>query len=322
MAAGFSAPANVAPAGRGLTFAEGEKNLHAIACAGGHVWAGCCTSPSLLLKVDPGLAGYERIEFQQASGLHDIVFDRGVLWVAHASGHLSRVDPRTGEFETCKLSVSSRERPFLYAAASGRQGIWMGTYTDPGRLLRIDRETMAQQEFVIPEARMCSVRGLAFDRARIWAALYDAPGMLVTLDPQTGRQRIIDLGEENMLPTSMEFDGVHMWAGLDTRPAKVVRVNVDTGEFSPYTLRAGSSCVRGLVSAGGHLWAGLYTEPGELVRLDPRTKEFDTFAMPDEFFNVRDLAFDGTHVWAGLQNVRYEPSAVYRVPVDVEPPRS
>jgi len=120
----------------------------------------------------------------------------------------------------------------------------------------------------------------------------------------------------------MEFDGAHLWAGLDTRPAKVVRVNVDTGEFTPYTLRAGSSCVRGLVFAGERLWAGLYTEPGELVRLDPRTKEFDTFAMPDEFFNVRDLAFDGTYVWAGLQNVRYQPSAVYRVPVDVEPPRS
>jgi len=31
MAAGFPAQAKEAPAGRGLTFAEGEKNLHAIA---------------------------------------------------------------------------------------------------------------------------------------------------------------------------------------------------------------------------------------------------------------------------------------------------
>ena len=43
--------------GRGLTFAEGEKNLHCVACGGGYAWAGCATSPSLALRASSFLCG-------------------------------------------------------------------------------------------------------------------------------------------------------------------------------------------------------------------------------------------------------------------------
>ena len=304
--------------GRGIHFSEGEKNLHSVECAAGYVWAGCCTSPSLLLRIDSETGGYERIEFEQGGGLHDLAFDGERLWAAHASGHVSRVDPRTCAQHTTKVDVASGETAFLYAAAPEGRGVWICTYTDPGRVLRVGLDGRIEKEFVLPGAPMWSLRDLAYHDGFLWVTAYTARGKVVKIHTDTGDHETIDLGDDGMLPNCLEFDGTHLWVGLDTMPAKLVRIDVRTHEHTTYALHAQSSCVRDLVCAGGCLWAGLYTEPGELLRFDPHAKEFDVVVMPEGFFNVRSLACDGKRIWAGLQNIRYGPSGVYSWPVAEE----
>jgi streptogramin lyase len=288
-----------------------ESNAHTVEAGAGSVWAGFCRSPSLLLDVSPTLDRAVPIRFDSEGGLHDLAFDGEHLWVAHASGHLSRLDPRTHDFHSRRIEVSSGRQAFLYALLFDGHDLWAGTYTDPGCVLRIDRDSESYEEFPIPEAPRWSVRTLVSVNNTLWAGLYTVPGRVVVLDKDSGEQTVVDLGDENMLCTSSAFDGSHVWIGLDTMPAGLVRVDPQSLEFTTYRLHPGSSCVRGLVFDGRYLWAGLYTEPGELVRFDPRSSESRRHVMPDEFFNVRDLALDGDRLWAVTQNVRHLPSGLY-----------
>jgi streptogramin lyase len=301
-------------AGRGLVFAEGERNLHSLALAGGYLWAGCCLGPSLLLRVDPDLGGYRRVEFGAEGGLHDLSFDGEALWVAHASGHLSRVEPESCRVESTRLEVSSGQRAFLYCSHFDGEHLWIGTYTDPGCVLRFDRHGGRTLEFAIPESPMHSTRALTSAAGRIWAALYTVPGRLAVLDPEGGGHEIVPLGEENTLPTSIDFDGEHVWVGLDTMPARLVKVDPAARGFETVELHELSSCCRGLACAGGGTWAGLYTEPAELVRVSPDGGR-ERVVLPAGYANSRDMVAGEGMLWTGFQNVRHRPSSVYGLPL-------
>jgi len=303
-------------AGRGLTFAEGESNLHCVACGGGYAWAGCATSPSLALRIDPASLTYDTIAFPDASGLHDFSFDGSHLWVAHASGHLSRLEPGSGDIESWNLSVSSGQRPFAYCVLAAAGFIWVGFYTDPATVLRIDPATDERRKLVVPEAPMWSLRDLAWDGQHLWASVYDVPGRLIAIEPELDGYEVVDLGQQNLLPTSLAFDGERIWAGLDSRPARLVALDPETHEFEVHVLHESSSAARGLCKADGRIWAGLYTQPAQIARLDRGTGEPRAWQLPAAYFNVRGLAADGEDLWAGLQNVRYQPSAVFAMPLD------
>ncbi len=300
--------------GKGLTFAEGESNLHAIAAGGGYLWAGFCQNPSRLLRIDPDLGSYRRVEFDAGGGLHDLSFDGEFLWVAHASGHLSRVEPEGCSVESVKLEVESGQRPFLYCSHFSGRDLWIGTYTDPGCILRFDRSSGETQEFVIPESPMHSMRALTSLGGKIWAALYAVPGRLVMLDPESGEHQIHPLGEPNILPTSIDADGQHVWVGLDTNPARVMKVDPGEPAFDVIDLHELSSCCRGLVSAGGAIWAGLYTEPAAIVRVSPDGTQ-QKIVLPAEYSNSRDMVASDGMVWTGFQNVRHRPSSIYGLTV-------
>ncbi len=300
------------PASKSLILENGCDNVHAIEVGAGFVWLGCCHRPSLLLRITPDFKECTPIQFgEQEYWIHDLAFDGKFLWVAHASGHISRIDPQTCELSSRKITVTSGQFPFLYTMIFDGHHLWAGTYTDPGCILRIDRESGSWKEFQIEAAPVYSLRTLASVNDTLWAGLYTVPGKVMIFDKASEKQRVIDLGEDNMLCTSSTFDGSHVWFGLDTMPAKLVRVNPQTLEFDTVCLSPKSSCVRGLVYDGRYLWAGLYTEPGELIRVDPRTGDYERHIMPAEFFNTRDLAMDGNWVLATTQNIRYQPSGLY-----------
>jgi len=286
-------------------------NVHAVEAAAGFVWVGCCRSPSLLLKVSPDLQTTVPITFDREGGLHDLAFDGRNLWVAHSSGHLSRVDPVTGEFRSWRLEVSGGQHPFLYCLTFDGDHLWAGTYTDPGRVLRIDPADGGFEEIVLPDVPNHAVRALVPTGDAIWAGLYTVPGRVVSIDRRSGEIATLDLREGNILCTSGAFDGRFLWFGLDTMPARVVRIDPQTHDIRGHDLWPASSCVRGLAFDGGFLWLGLYMEPGELVRFDPETAESRRYTMPPEFANVRDLALQGNTLWAVTQNVRYRPSGLY-----------
>jgi len=300
------------PVTRSLILPEPEQsNVHAVEVGGGFVWAGICRAPSLLLRLTEDLRTITPIEFEHEAGLHDLTFDGSYLWVAHSSGHLSRLHPATCEYETYSIEASDGQRNFLYCLTHDGECLWTGSYTDPGRLFRVDPVDGSYDEIVLPEVPNHAVRALAVTPDALWIGLYTVPGRVVRIDRSTLRQHPIDLGDRNMLCTSAVYDGRFVWLGLDTMPARVVRLDPETLEFDGFDLWPDSSCVRGLTFDGRSLWLGLYTEPGELVRFDPETADYERYVMPDEFTNVRDLAIKGETLWAVTQNVRYEPSGLY-----------
>ena len=299
--------------GEGVIFQAREKNLHCVAYGAGYIWCGFSTNPSLLLKVDPNSMTGERIVFGKERGLHDLSFDGTNVWAAHSSGHLSVVDTETSAIRTIRL----KDRPFAYASHFDGRDIWAGLYGEPGRLVRVSRQTGHCDQFVIHEAPRWSVRGIASDRRRLWACLYTVPAMVAILDPQGCTYKVLRLGrgDDLSLCTSIVFDGKSMWVGLDTMPATLVRIDVDSLQYRVYPLHARSSCCRSLVVANGALWAGLYTEPAQIVRFDPEKQSYEIITLPDAYFNTRDLACDGENIWIGLQNIRYGPSALYKLPM-------
>jgi len=54
------------------------------------------------------------------------------------------------------------------------------------------------------------------------------------------------------------------------------------------------------------------------VRLDPESGEFEVWGLPQGSANVRGLAAGDGLLWACLQNTRYQPSAVFAIPLTGE----
>jgi len=311
--------AMIAAAGRGLVLGEEQINVHCVACGGGYAWAGCATSPSRSVRIDPNTLTTREVRHPVGSALHDFGFDGAHLWVAHASGHLSRLHPETLQMDDLAIPLASGQRPFAYCVEVAAGFVWVGYYTDPATVLRIDPACPDRRcELVIPEAPMWALRDLVWDGRRLWASVYDVPGRLIAIEPELDGYHVVDLGEDNMLPTSLAFDGRRVWVGCDSRPARLVAVDPVTHELEIHVLHESSSCARGLTVAAGALWAGLYTDPGQIMRLDPQSGESEVRGLPQGYANVRGLAAGDGLLWACLQNTRYQPSAVFAIPLTGE----
>ena len=302
-------------AGHGISMRKGDVNLHTVACGGGAVWCGCSTSPSRLVRLSADLQEYETIVMEGTGGLHDLCWDGDHLWAVHASGHLSQVDPSGGVVRTLQLPFSGDSPPFAYACNHDGKDIWIGMYTQPGCLLRVDRQTGRTREYVIPVAPMWSIRDVAFAAGKVWVPLYDVPGRVVGIDPESGEQQTIPLGEAHILPSTLAVTDGYVWAGLDTLPARVVRIDPASGEVRPFVFSPLSSSCRAMSAVDRTLWVALYTEPAQIVRLDVDTEAWEVIELPGDFSNSRALAYDGAYLYIGLQNRRHLPSTLYRLPL-------
>jgi len=304
-----SPPQRACP-GEGLIFSNRETDLHALTYGAGHVWCGFCAGNNIA-KVDPQTMASESIVMKGQRGLHALCFDGKDVWGAHASGHVTRIAAETHAVQTIRMGG------FAYTCFFDGRDIWVGIYSEPGRILRVDRATLQYESFVIPAAPNWSVRALASDGKRIWAALNTVPAMVAVLSPATRDLQVLALGRANelKLATSITFDGKSIWVGLDTMPATLVKIDPVSFRQEVYPLHDGSSCCRALLVTKDHLWVGLYTEPAEIARIDRETQRCDVVALPPAHFNTRAFAGDGTNLWIGLQNVRFDPSSLYRLPM-------
>lgn len=314
-------PSRTVPAvpGSGLHLRDGDVNLHAVAAGGGSIWCGCATSPSRLIRLREDFSAYETILLEPGRSLHDLAWDGVHLWIAHASGHLSRYDVDHGRTETLSLAVPSGQRAFAYVCRSEGPYLWVGLYTEPGALLRIDKETLAQTFYALPAAPMFSVRDIAFFRGKVWTCVYDVPGRLIGLDPATGHQTTLVLPHEHALPSTLVGTEEALWVGLDSIPAKVLKIDPAHGVSRVFSFEANSASVRALEIRGGDLWIALHTEPAELVQLDLARETWRSLRLPPEYHNSRSLASTDKALYIGLQNRRHESSAVYQLPLPTRP---
>ncbi|HWL10685.1 MAG TPA: FecR domain-containing protein, partial [Planctomicrobium sp.] len=169
--------------GEGLHFGKRDTNLHCVTYGAGYVWCGMASANSIV-SIDPETMKQKVIPIKGSSGLHDLSFDGEDIWGVHSSGHITRLNPASGKVQTIKANG------FAYTSHFDGRDIWVGMYTDPGQVLRLDRKTLQLETFVIPEAPKWSVRGLASDGRRLWATLYTSPAMVAVVDPQTRSHQI------------------------------------------------------------------------------------------------------------------------------------
>lgn len=305
----------------GTLLRDKDVNLHAIAVSPEHLWCGCATSPSRLVRMPHDFSEYEVFTLEPAGGLHDLAWDGTWLWVAHASGHLSRLSPADDSLETVSLTLPSRQRAFAYACRSHDHELWIAMYTEPGSLLRIDKTSLELTQYELPEAPMWSVRDLAFCQGWVWACVYDMPGRIVGLDPITGRRTTFTLSEEHALPSTILATNEHLWVGLDTIPARVLKIDPNVGVLRSFVFEATAASVRALALSDTDLWIALHTEPAKLIQLNLVCERWQSMRLPPHYQNSRSLACGEQALFIGLQNRRHDPSAVCKLPLPAATPR-
>jgi virginiamycin B lyase len=271
------------------------------------------------------------------SGPHDVAPARdGTVWfTAQASGHLGRLDPRTGRSRM--VALGDRSAP--HGVIVGPDGApWV---TDGGlnAIVRVDPRTLAVRRFALPADRPgANLNTATFDRAgRLWFT--GQGGVYGSVDPRSGRLHAFGAPRGfGPYGISTTRDGQVWYASL--AGSYIARIDTATGRarvVQPPT--AGQGARRIWPDSRGRLWVsefnagrlGLYdpaahrwrewrlpggdphpyavfvdardtvwlTDFGEdrLLRFDPRTERFDPIRLPTAHAAVRQLLGRDGEVW-------------------------
>jgi virginiamycin B lyase len=271
------------------------------------------------------------------SGPHDVAPARdGRVWfTAQRSGHLGRLDPRTGRSRVVALGDGSAPHGVIV----GPDGApWI---TDGGlnAIVRVDPRTLRVRRFPLPSNRPgANLNTATFDRrGRLWFT--GQSGVYGSVDPRSGRVRAFSaprgFGPYGISTTP---DGQVWYASL--AGSYIARIDTATGRArvaQPPT--AGQGARRIWPDSSGRLWVSEYNagrlgryEPGarrwrewrlpgddphpyavfvdgrdtvwltdfgedRLLRFDPRTERFTPIRLPTAQAAVRQLLGRGREVW-------------------------
>jgi virginiamycin B lyase len=218
-------------------------------------------------------------EFRVPAGSHphDVAPARdGSVWfTAQGSGHLGRLDPRTG-----------RTRPIALGEGSAPHGVIVGPdgapwITDGGlnAIVRVDPRTASVRRFALPADRAgANLNTATFDRSgRLWFT--GQAGVYGSVDPRSGRVRAF---------TPPRGPGPY---GIATTPrgqvwyaslagSHIARIDTASGRATvaqPPTPDQGARRI--WPDSRGRLWVSEYNA-GRLARYDPRTHRWREWRLP------------------------------------------
>jgi virginiamycin B lyase len=220
-------------------------------------------------------------EFRVPAGSHphDVApaADGTVWFTAQASGHLGRLDPRTGRTRLVALGEGSAPHGVIV----GPDGApWI---TDGGlnAIVRVDPRTLRVRRFPLPaDHQGANLNTATFDRSeRLWFT--GQSGVYGSVDPRSG--------------------GVRAWSsprgpgpyGISTTPAgevwyaslagsHIAHIDTDTGRAAiavPPTRAQGARRI--WPDSHGRLWVSEYNA-GRLGRYDPRTRRWREWRLPGD----------------------------------------
>jgi virginiamycin B lyase len=250
-------------------------------------------------------------EFRVPAGSHphDVApaADGGVWFTAQASGHLGRLDPRTG-----------RTRRVALGAGSAPHGVIVGPdgapwITDGGlnAIVRVDPSTMRVRRFALPaDHPAANLNTATFDRSgRLWFT--GQSGVYGSVDPRTGRVRAWSAPRgPGPYGISTTRNGQVWYASL--AGSHIARIDTATGRVAtvdPPTDGQGSRRI--WPDSRGRLWVSEYNA-GRLGRYDPGTRRWREWRLPGDssapyavYVDERDVVWLTDHGEDAI--VRFDP---------------
>jgi virginiamycin B lyase len=222
------------------------------------------------------------------SGPHDVApAPDGTVWyTAQRSGHLGRLDPRTGKVEEIPLGSGSAPHGVII----GPDGAAWVTDSGQNAIVRVDPATKAVKVFPLPkDTPYTNMNTAAFDGNGVlwWTG---QAGYYGSVDPKTGAVRVIDAprgrGPYGITATPkgeiyyVSLAGSHL-AHVDTRTGIATVIE-------PPTPRQGARRVWS--DSKGRLWISEWLS-GQVSRYDPATRQWKAW-KPSERAQIYSVYVD------------------------------
>ena len=273
--------------------------------------------PSILLLALLWLAGAAHAQvtvreypLPSRVGVHDVWADPapdGPVWFsAQGSGHLGRLDPKSGRVDLIELGPKSSPHGVITDAA--------GTpyLTDGGQnaIVAVDPKTLAVKRWPIPEAHGYTNLNTAIFDARGIHWFTGQSGIYGRLDPRTGEMKVFDAprgrGPYGIHATPQ---GVVYYASL--AGSHIARIEGDRAVVIEPPTR-GQGARRVWSDSKGVIWVSEWNS-GQLSRFDPKTSTWKQWKAPGERPLIYAVYVDETdRVWVsdwGTQSMlRFDPA--------------
>jgi virginiamycin B lyase len=245
-------------------------------------------------------------------GAHDVWADPapdGPVWFsAQRSGHLGRLDPKTGKVDLIPLGPGSSPHGVI-AGADGAP--WL---TDSGQnaIVRVDPKTMQVKSWPLPEGRgSVNLNTAIFDKAGIhWFTGQN--GIYGRLDPATGDMKVLD-APKGRGPYGIHVtpDGVVYYASL--AGSHIARINAASAAatvIEPPT--KGQGARRVWSDSKGNVWVSEWNS-GQVSRYDPKSGAWGQWKAPGERPRVYAVYVDETDKvwvseWSEQAMLRFDPA--------------
>jgi len=245
-------------------------------------------------------------------GAHDVWADPspdGPVWFsAQRSGHLGRLDPKTGKVDLIPLGSGSSP----HGVITGADGApWL---TDGGQnaIVRVDPKTAAVTKWPLPEgSAYANLNTAIFDREGIhWFT--GQSGIYGRLDPRSGSMKVFD-APKGRGPYGIHVtpDGVVYYASL--AGSHIARIDAKTAAaavIEPPTPRQGARRVWS--DSKGSIWVSEWNS-GQVSRYDPKTGQWAQWKAPGESPRVYAVYVDESDrvwvsEWTAQAMLRFDPA--------------
>jgi virginiamycin B lyase len=245
-------------------------------------------------------------------GAHDVWADTapgGPVWFsAQRSGHLGRLDPKTGKVDLIPLGSGSSPHGVI-AGADGAP--WL---TDGGQnaIVRVDPKTNAITKWSLPEGTgYANLNTAIFDREGIhWFT--GQSGIYGRLDPRSGSMKVFD-APRGRGPYGIHVtpDGVVYYASLaGSHIARIDAATASATVIEPPTSRQGARRVWS--DSKGSIWVSEWNS-GQLSRYEPKSGQWAQWKAPGEAPRVYAVYVDETDrvwvsEWSSQTMLRFDPA--------------
>jgi hypothetical protein len=240
--------------------------------------------------------------------------------------YLLRVDKATMTVaHTHKFSESQN---MAFAMALDADHVYTGMYTQPGRIIKLKKSTLAQESELTLAAGEHDVRSLMWsttDATHLYANCNTSPGRIVRVKLLEGGGLLrtgattLSAGDNKIL-AGVATDGEFLYVGTDTTPGKLVKIKkADMSLVATLQLEAGEDQVISMISDSDFLYAGTLTSPGKVVRV--RRTGFvrvDALTLSTDENSVSAMTHGNGRVFVGLDTspARIVQLSGYLEPVD------